>query len=1652
MVVKNAVWTGKVVVKDPLLSDGVVIEDQVSDAVLVKEPLLYDGDVVKDVFLSGKDMVKEQLVFDSDDLLFSDVSVVENVLYSEGDIVNDPLWSDGNVVGVTVPSGVQCTEVGNSVFCSMDAVSNQLAGDMGLEDVSLSNERDEPAYCSFCIMHHSVTYKTQSKRSGISEVNRAKDSRSCKMECAKDFSLCNVEHVKYFGSCNESVTEPCEDTGWKDQGRTCVKNEDSRCNWRRRRRDLLWWLLLLFLGAAPLASGQLRPITDISTSRAEGVCQSVDVRNKVEAFQRLEGCRVVEGFVQIVLIDHATESSFANLSFPELREITHYLLMYRINGVRSIGKLFPNLAVIRGETLFLNYALVVFEMMHLQELGFYALTDVLRGSVRIEKNPLLCFVDTVNWELIAKGGHHSIAGNRVQNECPMCPHEKLQCHNSSTKGSLCWNHQKCQKICPDICGSSNCMSDGQCCHEFCLGGCTGPGAEDCLVCRDVVLGKRCVKQCPNKTYKYLNRRCISEDECRNMTRPRERSYDLRQKPYKPFNNSCIVECPAGYVEKFYSPNNYSCEPCKGQCRKECQGVNVDSIATAQKMRGCTYIKGSLEIQIRGGKNVVKELEENLSMLEEIEGYLKIVRSFPLVSLNFLRRLRVIQGTKLDSGKYSFVLLDNQNLQELWDWDTRGEDLLIMNGRLFFHFNPKLCLNKIEKLKQVARLPDFTDLEVAANSNGDKVACNVTKLHARVTKIDYSAVLIEWDQFEHHDPRTLLGYVVYYIEAPYQNLTLYDGRDACGGDGWHVEDMATNVNIAILTRLKPYTQYAYYVKTYTIATERSGAQSPIQYFRTLPSSPSPPVALDVITTSSSELTVKWQPPQEPNGNVTHYVVIGSWIKDDQTILEQRNYCNEPLVPDKKPTPPTEVSGTEDKQADKCVCEDDKSNKATELKERLVAAQIHFEDSLHNLLYIKRPSQSRRKRDTGAMLQDTLGISSLVSLQFVEPSEFGDPDYQTSPRRYPDKNEENMHLHSPERIAAPIQLEYSFRHVVYGKTEIVVQNLSHYTQYSISVEACREIVAEEPNNTTQNCSQKSFQTGRTLSLVSADRVDSSKLVVEVLNESLGTVKLRWDEPLSPNGIIVTYQIEYKNIENPNYSPLVECITRNQFLNNGSSYKLQKLPPGNYSLRVRAMSLAGYGDYTQPRYFCIKPTSSSSKDYLIGAGVGVGVVIFLFSFVVVYVRRRYLPGIPNVKLIASVNPEYVNTVYEPDEWEVPRKNVELLRELGQGSFGMVYEGIVRDVVEGHPEMRCAIKTVNEHATDRERSEFLNEASVMKAFNTHHVVRLLGVVSQGQPVLVVMELMANGDLKTYLRSHRPDVCEDLKKQPPTLAQIQKMAVEIADGMAYLAGKKFVHRDLAARNCMVAEDLTVKIGDFGMTRDIYETDYYRKGTKGLLPVRWMAPESLKDGVFTSLSDVWSYGVVLWEMATLASQPYQGLSNDQVLRYVIDGGMMERPENCPDRLYELMQLCWQHKPIDRPSFMELVTLLLPDVPLDFAKVSFYHSAEGRELYMPRPELMDDPYTPLRVTRDIEDFSLGDGSDDDDEGLETDVEACFQPHFRIMSVPSTRTGVSIPPNGKIRNGSAATSPTAVNGWVVGQQSNGTSSANSIGSADMKTTQC
>lgn len=210
----------------------------------------------------------------------------------------------------------------------------------------------------------------------------------------------------------------------------------------------------------------------------------------------------------------------------------------------------------------------------------------------------------------------------------------------------------------------------------------------------------------------------------------------------------------------------------------------------------------------------------------------------------------------------------------------------------------------------------------------------------------------------------------------------------------------------------------------------------------------------------------------------------------------------------------------------------------------------------------------------------------------------------------------------------------------------------------------------------------------------------------------------------------------------------------------------------------------------------------------------------------------------------------------------------------------------------------------------------------------------------------MLNGDLKTFLTKNRPLDRDDIPKDKYTLLPLKQrvplaahMAIQIADGMAYIAHKKFVHRDLACRNCMIAADLTVKIGDFGLARDIYESDYYRRGWRGFMPVRWMAPESLLNGIFTIESDVFSYGIVLWEIVTYAEQPYKKLSNDQVCDYIIRGGLEKRPErNCSDEMFQLMKRCWEFHAVDRIPFKDIVKFLIAnyEVPSKFTEKSFYY--------------------------------------------------------------------------------------------------------------------
>ncbi|XP_072757022.1 proto-oncogene tyrosine-protein kinase ROS-like [Anoplolepis gracilipes] len=266
------------------------------------------------------------------------------------------------------------------------------------------------------------------------------------------------------------------------------------------------------------------------------------------------------------------------------------------------------------------------------------------------------------------------------------------------------------------------------------------------------------------------------------------------------------------------------------------------------------------------------------------------------------------------------------------------------------------------------------------------------------------------------------------------------------------------------------------------------------------------------------------------------------------------------------------------------------------------------------------------------------------------------------------------------------------------------------------------------------------------------------------------------------------------------------------------------------------------------------------------------------------------------------------------VEKKQISLTKLIGSGAFGKVYQATVKNLEEPGP-MPVAIKTLRSNASSQQITEFLREAKFMSHFRHTHVLRLLSICIDGDSPWLILELM-EADLLTYLRESR--TFQPSNSQALRVQDLFAMCEDIARGCCYLEELHFVHRDLACRNCLISsrnrENRTVKIGDFGLARDIYKDHYYRKRGGGLLPVRWMAPESLVDGIFTSQSDVWAFGVLMWEIMSLGEQPYPAKSNDQVLEYVRSGGKLPKPLNCPPTLYELMQHCW-NVANDRPNFV-----------------------------------------------------------------------------------------------------------------------------------------
>ena len=282
--------------------------------------------------------------------------------------------------------------------------------------------------------------------------------------------------------------------------------------------------------------------------------------------------------------------------------------------------------------------------------------------------------------------------------------------------------------------------------------------------------------------------------------------------------------------------------------------------------------------------------------------------------------------------------------------------------------------------------------------------------------------------------------------------------------------------------------------------------------------------------------------------------------------------------------------------------------------------------------------------------------------------------------------------------------------------------------------------------------------------------------------------------------------------------------------------------------------------------------------------------------------------------------------EKLEYPRNDLVYVRDIGHGAFGRVFQAKVPCRDKNGNSETVAVKMLRENTSEELQRDFEEEASLMVKFCHPNIVQLVGVCVVGKPMCLVFEYMSKGDLNGFLRSCSPEHFIVRRRSTTTMSDSPKLdhveqldiAVQIAAGMQYITDNGYVHRDLATRNCLVGEKLKVKIADFGLTRKIdTDVDYYCGTDQDAIPIRWMPIESILYNRFTKESDVWSFGVVLWEIFSFALQPYYGMTHDEVIQFIKEGNVLSCPDNTPQEVYDVMHECWSKQPEARPQFRTL---------------------------------------------------------------------------------------------------------------------------------------
>uniref|UniRef100_A0AAR2JKS1 receptor protein-tyrosine kinase n=1 Tax=Pygocentrus nattereri TaxID=42514 RepID=A0AAR2JKS1_PYGNA len=432
----------------------------------------------------------------------------------------------------------------------------------------------------------------------------------------------------------------------------------------------------------------------------------------------------------------------------------------------------------------------------------------------------------------------------------------------------------------------------------------------------------------------------------------------------------------------------------------------------------------------------------------------------------------------------------------------------------------------------------------------------------------------------------------------------------------------------------------------------------------------------------------------------------------------------------------------------------------------------------------------------------------------------------------------------------------------------------------------------------------------------------------------VSLAWQQPERPNGVILEYEVKYyEKDQNERSYRIMKTSSRSADIKGLS-------PLTSYVFHVRARTAAGYGEFSAPFEFMTNSGGlhfSRHSSVYVCVFVCVCIVILLLIFIGVFMLCiLHVSCLPLSPLLLSSPrlshihpppshslPTGVRIYVDPFTYEDPNQAVrEFAKEIdascikiekviGIGEFGEVCSGRLK--MPGKREICVAIKTLKAGYTDKQRRDFLSEASIMGQFDHPNIIRLEGVVTKCKPVMIITEYMENGSLDAFLRKNDGRF---------TVIQLVGILRGIASGMKYLSDMSYVHRDLAARNILVNSNLVCKVSDFGMSRVLEEDPDAAYTTRGgKIPIRWTAPEAIAYRKFTSASDVWSYGIVMWEVMSYGERPYWDMSNQDVIKAIEEGYRLPPPMDCPVSLHQLMLDCWQKERAERPKFSQIVNML-----------------------------------------------------------------------------------------------------------------------------------